>query len=227
MKERRKGFIAGVVASAVFVGLIGTAAATIGSRTITADYNNIKISVNGSPIVPTDATGKLVEPFAVGGTTYLPVRAIGEALGADVEWDSSTSTVIINSGDSFDKKTSSYIWDTVLYADALKSLLSSASICVANGGSSAQEIQDISDKFYDEILPELERLRTNITNNTTYQMYMAAFDFTGAAEDAIYHFAEHEANPSTGTSNAFFNYYNIANNSYFEIIDLASNYYKS
>lgn len=95
MKERRKGFIAGVVASAVFVGLIGTAAATIGSRTITADYNNIKISVNGSPIVPTDATGKLVEPFAVGGTTYLPVRAIGEALGADVEWDEKTNTVTL------------------------------------------------------------------------------------------------------------------------------------
>ena len=76
MKERRKGFIAGVLVSTILMGLVGTAAATVGSRTLTADYNNIKISVNGSTITPTDANGNVVEPFAINGTTYLPVRAV-------------------------------------------------------------------------------------------------------------------------------------------------------
>lgn len=99
MKERGKGFIAGVVASAVFVGLIGTAAATVGSRTVTADYNNIKISLNGSQITPKDATGATVEPFAINGTTYLPVRAVANALGISVGWDGETNTVTLSGGE--------------------------------------------------------------------------------------------------------------------------------
>ena len=95
MKERRKGFIAGVLASTIFMGLVGTAAATVGSRTLTADYNSIKISVNGSTITPTDANGNVVEPFAINGTTYLPVRAVAEALNCSVTWDGSNSTVYL------------------------------------------------------------------------------------------------------------------------------------
>lgn len=37
----------------------------------------------------------MVEPFTVNGTTYLPVRAIGEALGKDVKWDGETKTVYV------------------------------------------------------------------------------------------------------------------------------------
>lgn len=95
MKERGKGFIAGVVASAVFVGLIGTAAATVGSRTVQADYSDIKVILNGEKITPKDANGLTVEPFAVNGTTYLPVRAICDAVGLDVGWDGETNTVLL------------------------------------------------------------------------------------------------------------------------------------
>lgn len=99
MKERRKGFIAGVLASTIFMGLVGTAAATVGSRTLTADYNNIKISVNGSTITPTDANGNVVEPFAINGTTYLPVRAVSNALGISVDWNGNTNTVLLSKAD--------------------------------------------------------------------------------------------------------------------------------
>lgn len=95
MKERRKGFIAGVLASTILMGLAGTAAATVGSRTISADYNNIKISVNGSVITPTDANGQTVEPFAINGTTYLPVRAVADALDISVNWDEKNKTVVL------------------------------------------------------------------------------------------------------------------------------------
>ena len=96
MKERGKGFIAGMLVSAVLAGTIGTAAATIGSRTVKADYADIKITLNDSQITPKDATGATVEPFSVNGTTYLPVRAVANALGVDVDWNGDTSTVILS-----------------------------------------------------------------------------------------------------------------------------------
>ena len=99
MKERRKGFIAGVLVSTILMGLVGTAAATVGSRTLTADYNNIKISVNGAMITPRDANGTVVEPFAINGTTYLPVRAVSNALGISVDWNGNTNTVLLSKAD--------------------------------------------------------------------------------------------------------------------------------
>jgi hypothetical protein len=44
---------------------------------------------------PRDANGASVEPFTVNGTTYLPVRAIAEALGMEVSWDNGAKTVYI------------------------------------------------------------------------------------------------------------------------------------
>ena len=96
MKERSRGFISGVLASVITLSLIGTASATIGSRNIKADYNDIKITLNGTQITPTDANGNMVEPFAVNGTTYLPVRAVANALGIDVQWNRTTSTVLLS-----------------------------------------------------------------------------------------------------------------------------------
>ena len=96
MKEKRKGFILGVLTTVIALSLVGTAAATIGSRTVTADYSNIKITLNGTQITPTDANGNVVEPFAIGGTTYLPVRAVSDALGMSVNWDGKTGTVCLS-----------------------------------------------------------------------------------------------------------------------------------
>ncbi len=62
---------------------------------VTTVYNDIKIVVNGSEIIPNDANGNIVEPFIIDGTTYLPVRALANALGQEVSWEQSTSTVYI------------------------------------------------------------------------------------------------------------------------------------
>lgn len=95
MKEGR-GFVAGVLTTILVLSLMVTAQASVGKKTMTADYNNIKIELDGQQITPKDVSGNVVEPFAVNGTTYLPVRAVSEALGIDVEWDGSTSTVILS-----------------------------------------------------------------------------------------------------------------------------------
>ena len=60
-------------------------------------YNNIKIKINGKEIEPKDSNGNIVEPFTISGTTYLPVRAVSEALGKNVGWNGETKTVFISS----------------------------------------------------------------------------------------------------------------------------------
>lgn len=64
-----------------------------GKQTIEVDYLDIKLVVNGKEVTPKDVNGNVVEPFAYQGTTYLPVRAVGEALGKTVRWDGETKTV--------------------------------------------------------------------------------------------------------------------------------------
>ena len=58
-------------------------------------YGGIKITLNGNTITPKDANGTVVDPFAIDGTTYLPVRAISNALGINVDWDGATKTVVL------------------------------------------------------------------------------------------------------------------------------------
>lgn len=93
MKKQLKGFVSGVLATVLVLGLIGTAVATVGRKTVEVDYNDIKVTMNGSAVNLVDANGAPVEPFAINGTTYLPVRAVAGALGLDVGWDGASKTV--------------------------------------------------------------------------------------------------------------------------------------
>jgi len=52
----------------------------------------VKIRVNGTVIMPD------VAPVVVEGRTLVPVRFVAEALGASVNWDENTSTVVISTG---------------------------------------------------------------------------------------------------------------------------------
>lgn len=89
-----KSFIIGFIVASLVIAS-GTVSADPIERQINAVYNNIKIFVDGKQIDPTDANGNPVEPFGYNGTTYLPVRAIAQALGKEVSWDNTTKTVYI------------------------------------------------------------------------------------------------------------------------------------
>lgn len=72
-------------------------------ETIKVLYNNIKLVVNGQTIkFGKDSAGKTIEPFIYNGTTYLPVRAVGEALGKEVDWDGKNQTVYVGEGKKAD-----------------------------------------------------------------------------------------------------------------------------
>lgn len=93
MNKRIQGFIIGVLIYLLVFG--GATFAAEIYKQLEVTYRDIKIEIDGETITPKDAAGNIVEPFASNGTTYLPVRAIGEALGKEVDWDNETSTVII------------------------------------------------------------------------------------------------------------------------------------
>ncbi len=92
-KDKIKGFISGVCVALVLSS--GAVFADTITKTVNAVYNNIKIVIDGKQITPKDANGNTVEPFIIDGTTYLPVRAVSEALGKEVDWDGTSNTVYI------------------------------------------------------------------------------------------------------------------------------------
>lgn len=102
-------------ALALCTGMVtGTAlAANTVYKNIRVQYCGIKLVVNGAPVTPKDANGSTVEPFIYNGTTYLPVRAVGNALGKDVSWNGNTKTVYIgmNESDTAAKKLTPYETD--------------------------------------------------------------------------------------------------------------------
>lgn len=91
MNERIKGIIAGSLVTLLIGGTFSIAKQATEKVDIT--YRDIKITLNGAEVKPTDASGNAVEPFILNGTTYLPVRAVANALDIDVTWDDKTSTV--------------------------------------------------------------------------------------------------------------------------------------
>lgn len=103
------GFGAGILTTALVIGLGVSAFAA--SRPITVD-DNIRVTINGAVFSPKDANGKDVPLFSYNGTTYAPVRAICEAAGLEVEYDSATYTAVLTTADrvaASDPNSGSYI----------------------------------------------------------------------------------------------------------------------
>ncbi|CAJ1317619.1 stalk domain-containing protein [Paenibacillus nuruki] len=91
-----------VTAAVVGMALTGSAGVYAGTNleSIKASLNHgLGIQVNGSVYTPT-ANGKKLAPISYQGTTYLPVRSIGEALNIPVSFDAASNKVIIGSGSS-------------------------------------------------------------------------------------------------------------------------------
>lgn len=98
MKKRIQGLVAGLLIGCTLTG--GVSFAKQATEWVQLAYNNIKISLNGNEVKPTDADGNYVEPFVINGTTYLPVRAVANALGLSVGWDDATKTVMLGNGNA-------------------------------------------------------------------------------------------------------------------------------
>ena len=81
----------------VTLALLGTAVGAVSNENVSVLLNRmLTIRYNGAEQSMKDANGDAVYPISYNGTTYLPVRAICDMLGADIEWDEQTNTVSIS-----------------------------------------------------------------------------------------------------------------------------------
>ena len=96
--------------------------ASVGTKAETLHYMGIKINIDGQNIIPMDVNQNVVNPFIIDGTTFLPVRAFSEAIGKDVRWDGTTSSIYITDA-SGEKNASSHSGEVSPYiADVIKTL---------------------------------------------------------------------------------------------------------
>lgn len=79
----------------LFLGATVAVGASTITKQIEVNYVGLRLVVDGVEVTPTDALGNPVEPFVSEGTTYLPLRAVANALGEEVLWDGDTKTVYI------------------------------------------------------------------------------------------------------------------------------------
>lgn len=95
--EKTKGIVIGFCICLILTS-VGPVIAANSKAKIDVVYDNIKLYVDGKLTIPTDAAGNKVEPFIYDGTTYLPARALSNALTnyeKEVSWNSDTSSIYI------------------------------------------------------------------------------------------------------------------------------------
>lgn len=86
--------LSGALIASLMFSLASPALAALAGKTIEV-YSGVNIYIDDVKLTPTDANGDPVDVFIYNGTTYLPVRAVSEALNQNVEWDGSTQSVFV------------------------------------------------------------------------------------------------------------------------------------
>lgn len=92
MKKRMIVVMSLLMVFAFTAGVVANPAVQDISAKLAADF---KFVVDGESWSPVEADGSALYPIVYNDRTYLPVRAIGDALGVKVDWDADTRTVIL------------------------------------------------------------------------------------------------------------------------------------
>lgn len=78
---------------------LSIAAAKEKLKTVSAVVSShVSMILHGEIWQPKDRQGGRIYPLTVDGTSYLPVRALADALGVDIRWDGATQTIVIGEG---------------------------------------------------------------------------------------------------------------------------------
>jgi hypothetical protein len=97
--KKCRSFLLGVLVTAIVFCLAIPAIAAGGTVTWDSVFVGAKIVIDGESLQPRDVNGNPVDAVIYKGTTYLPVRAIANAMGMSVDWDQSTRTVYLTTGE--------------------------------------------------------------------------------------------------------------------------------
>jgi len=165
----KKKIMAGALA--VMLTLSTTVLAASTSQQITVNANQIKVVVDGKNIT--------ADNFLYNGTTYLPLRAVSEALGKEVAYDSATQTATITStGTSaseltMDATTADVYYELMGDSNWVRSLSYSSVKYPANSTTAAREsaIDDWADEAEEiraDVKKQEERIKKYQTKNAFY-----------------------------------------------------------
>ena len=105
--HRHSRILGCLLAAALLLTMTLPAGAAAVKKTIEVQ-SGIGIYLDDSRLLPKDASGKTVDVFSTQGTTYVPARALSEALGKTIVWDGAAQAVRI-SGYETDSKNAQYL----------------------------------------------------------------------------------------------------------------------
>lgn len=97
--QKFKYLVLGMIIMGVFSTMVMPAMADMLQKQITIS-TGINIYVDDVKVSSVDSSGKSVEAFVYNGTTYLPIRAVANAVGKAVSWDGKTKSVYLGKHDS-------------------------------------------------------------------------------------------------------------------------------
>lgn len=96
MKKNVFMFMAGFIACFMLFASATTAFAAANGTTVSALLNgSVKMMLNSSAYSAKDTSGNVLLPITYNNRTYLPVRALAEALNVPIDYETSTNTIWI------------------------------------------------------------------------------------------------------------------------------------
>ena len=94
--QKCRSFLLGVLATAVLFCLAIPAIAAGGTVSWDCVFVGAKIVIDGETLQPKDVNGNPVDAVIYKGTTYVPIRAVANALDLSLEWDQGSRTVYLS-----------------------------------------------------------------------------------------------------------------------------------
>lgn len=104
MKKSKKFIIATMVFGMAVTGSAGVYAGTKLQKVSAYLNHSIGFKVNGAAYTPVDNKGKVLAPITYNNTTYLPVRAVADALKVPVTFDSLNNEVVLGTGSNVETR---------------------------------------------------------------------------------------------------------------------------
>lgn len=134
--------------------LTGAFAANTYQKSINVEYG-ISLSINGQTPRLTDVNGKTVQPFVYDGTTYVPIRAVAENLGANISYDGNANKASLVSSN----QSSGISEQDIQIISAIEDMedISNAYISISNGYSTICSAI-LSDYPYDSSISSLNSI---------------------------------------------------------------------
>ena len=96
MKKKKVSLCTCIILCVICIVFSAVITASPTTKQIVAYLNyGLNIEVDGEVKTMTDAGGNRVYPITFDGTTYVPVRGLGQLMGANIGWNNDTNTVIV------------------------------------------------------------------------------------------------------------------------------------